>query len=323
MNLVTSFFHSRWLAGGIMALAASAAWSADTSFKPAAGSGFVIKGQANQDLFRVQGTGETYAPPLPSAPATGTEQLCMDPATGRLLRCADGIGTGATGPAGPTGPQGDVGAVGPAGAIGPAGPAGPTGATGPAGAVGPAGATGAAGPTGTTGVAGPVGPVGPAGPTGNTGPAGPAGPAGTPGATGATGGVGSVGPAGPQGVQGPIGPTGGTGPQGPSGPTGATGAPGSIAALIQRSDTQSGELCQATACCAVNEQVVGGGYAAANAKGGNANFDVRVSASAPAASASCASTQGWSVRVLNSFVGDGSLSCTAYAMCAPVAPAVP
>ncbi|MGE8494538.1 MULTISPECIES: collagen-like protein [Comamonas] len=320
MNLVTSFFHSRWLAGGIMALVASAAWSADTSFKPAAGSGFVIKGQANQDLFRVQGTGETYAPPLPSAPATGTEQLCMDPATGRLLRCADGIGTGATGPAGPTGPQG---AAGPVGATGPAGPAGPAGEIGPAGAVGPAGATGPAGPTGTTGVAGPVGPVGP---TGNAGPAGPVGPVGATGATGSTGPAGAVGPqgpTGPQGIPGPVGLTGATGPQGPIGPTGATGAPGSIAAVNLRSDTKSGELCQASACCAANEQVVGGGYEAANAKGGNANFDVRVSASAPGTPASCGGTQGWTVRVLNSFVGDGSLSCTAYALCAPVAPAVP
>ncbi|WP_330166594.1 collagen-like domain-containing protein [Comamonas koreensis] len=288
MNLVNSFFHSRWLAGGIMALAASVAWSADTSFKPAAGSGFVIKDQANQDLFRVQGTGETYVPPVRTAPETGTEQLCMDPATGRLLRCADGIGTGATGPAGPAGPQGEVG---PAGAIGPAGPAGPTGAVGPAGTVGPAGATGPAGPAGPTGAAGPAGP---AGATGNTGPAG------------------------PQGIQGPIGPAGATGPQGPIGPTGPTGSQGSITAIIQRSDTKTGELCEATACCSVNEQVVGGGYRAANAKGGNANFDVRVSANAPAEALSCASTQGWSVRVLNSFVGDGSLSCTAYALCAPV-----
>ncbi|MFC3216927.1 hypothetical protein [Comamonas sp. JC664] len=67
---------------------------------------------------------------------------------------------------------------------------------------------------------------------------------------------------------------------------------------------------------------MGGGYEAANAKGGNANFDVRVSASAPGTPASCGGTQGWTVRVLNSFVGDGSLSCTAYALCAPVAPAV-
>ena len=288
MNLVTSFFHSRWLAGGIMALAASAAWSADTSFKPAAGSGFVIKGQANQDLFRVQGTGETYAPPLPSAPATGTEQLCMDPATGRLLRCAAGIGTGDIGPAGPVGPQG---AVGPIGATGPIGPAGPTGAVGPTGAAGPIGTTGPAGPAGPTGA---TGAVGPAGATGATGSVGPAGPTGNPGATG---------------VQGPVGPVG------PAGPTGATGA---IAAVHTVEASGTGELCQAVACCSAGEQVLGGGHSASSTQPGNAAFDVRVSVSAPGTPASCGgSARGWSVQVLNSFKGDTSLTCKAYAICAP------
>ena len=315
MNLVTSFFHSRWLAGGIMALAASAAWSADTSFKPAAGSGFVIKGQANQDLFRVQGTGETYAPPLPSAPATGTEQLCMDPATGRLLRCAAGIGTGDTGPAGPVGPQG---AVGPIGATGPIGPAGPTGAVGPTGAAGPIGTTGPAGPAGPTGAAGPVGATGPIGTTGPVGPAGPAGPTGATGAVGpagATGATGSVGPAGPTGNPGATGNQGPVGPVGPAGPTGATGA---IAAVHTVEASGTGELCQAVACCSAGEQVLGGGHSASSTQPGNAAFDVRVSVSAPGTPASCGgSARGWSVQVLNSFKGDTSLTCKAYAICAP------
>ncbi|TDS76268.1 collagen triple helix repeat protein [Comamonas sp. JUb58] len=320
MNLVTSFFHSRWLAGGIMALAASAAWSADTSFKPAVGSGFVIKGQANQDLFRVQGTGETFAPPLPSAPATGTEQLCMDPATGRLLRCEPGIGTGPAGPIGPIGPQG---VVGPIGETGPIGPAGPTGATGPAGATGPIGTTGPAGPTGPAGAIGPTGAIGP---IGTTGPAGPAGPTG---ATGATGAVGPIGPNGATGATGPQGPVGGTGatgaqgPQGTIGPAGPTGATGSIAAIHAVEVASTGELCQAVACCAQGEQVVGGGHEAFNTRLGNAAYDVRVSMSAPGTPAACNGAQGWSVRVLNSFSGDNSVSCKATALCAPAAPAVP
>ncbi|MFC3216926.1 hypothetical protein [Comamonas sp. JC664] len=105
MNLVTSFFHSRLLAGGIMALVASAAWSADTSFKPAAARALSSRARPTRICFRVQELAETYAPPLPSAPATGTEQLCMDPATGRLLRCADGMAPG-DGPCWPHGPQG-------------------------------------------------------------------------------------------------------------------------------------------------------------------------------------------------------------------------
>ncbi|QMV75561.1 collagen-like protein [Comamonas piscis] len=279
-----------------MALAASAAWSADTSFKPAAGSGFVIKGQANQDLFRVQGTGETFAPPLPSAPATGTEQLCMDPATGRLLRCEPGVGTGPAGPIGPIGPQG---VVGPIGETGPIGPAGPTGATGPAGATGPIGATGpagSAGPTGATGATGAAGPIGPNGATGSTG------------------------------LQGPVGntgATGGQGPQGPTGPAGPTGATGSIATIHAVEIVGTGELCQAVACCATGEQVVGGGHEAFNTRPGNAAYDVRVSMSAPGTPAACNGAQGWSVRVLNSFSGDNSVSCKATALCAPAAPAVP
>ncbi|WP_304952643.1 BclA C-terminal domain-containing protein [Xylophilus sp. ASV27] len=115
--------------------------------------------------------------------------------------CANGVGTGPTGPAGVTG------------AVGPTGPAGVTGAVGP---TGPAGVTGAVGPTGPAGVTGAVGPTGPAGVTGAVGPTGPAG------APGVTGAVGPTGPAGANGTNGTVGPAGPTGPAGPAGPAGAS-----------------------------------------------------------------------------------------------------
>jgi hypothetical protein len=126
------------------------------------------------------------------------------------------------------------------------------------------------------------------------------------------------------GATGSIGLTGATGLQGPQGEPGTPGAQGiqgpagSIAAVRTVEGDGTGELCQAVACCNVGEQVIGGGHSAFSGTAQNPVFDVRVSVSAPGSPASCSGSRGWSVQVLNSFKGDSSLTCKAYALCAPV-----
>lgn len=190
------------------------AYAADVSITMPPSGNFVIKNSGGNERLRVQNTGEVLVPALPSESATGDALLCVDSATGQLVKCAVGVGAGPTGAAGATGPVGPTGATGAVGATGPTGAVGPTG---------PAGATGATGATGPTGPAGATGATGPAGEPGPTGPAGPTGPQGLQGIQGVPGVQGAIGPTGPQGPEGAVGPTG---PQGPQGPTGAMGPQG-------------------------------------------------------------------------------------------------
>ena len=284
-------FNSRLLAGTFAAvtiLGTGAVQAADVTVTPPVGGDFVVNDSTSAEHLRIRSNGDAYIPGLANAPSTGTELLCMDGTTGRLIKCVPNVGAGAQGPAGIAGPAGPVGLT---GATGAAGPAGLTGATGVAGPTGPIGVTGAAGPTGSIGATGVAGPAGPAGPTGGVGSIG---------ATGATGATGGTGPQGLQGLQ---------------GNPGATGANGSIAAVTVREivGAANGDLCTAISCCSTGERTTGGGYLAAS---GNpaAPDDVRVSQSGPAPIAQC-SNGGWAVRVLTSFPGS-TPTCSAQAMCA-------
>ncbi len=154
MKRTTFPYKALWAGQACLALATVSVHAADISFTPPAGGGFVIKGPANTERLRVQGSGEVLIPGLSGTANNNANLLCFDGPSGRLGQCAPNVSTGATGATGATGPAGATGA---------------TGATGPAGTPGTAGTPGATGATGATGAAGP------SGPTGATGPQGPAG----------------------------------------------------------------------------------------------------------------------------------------------------
>lgn len=264
--------------------------------------------------------------------------------------------TGAVGATGATGVAGVIGAAGTTGATGATGAAstvvGPTGATGAIGAMGATGAplafqgtwsgsttyaigdaiyengssyialtsnlninpaTDVAGSGANWALLAAKGASGATGATGTTGAAGATGATGTTGVTGATGATGTT------GATGSTGATGATG-TGTTGATGATGPAGAGSFNRVSGSVANGEYCTAIACCAVGQQVIGGGYSASTnvVTDSMTTNSMYVSASYPIGTgSSCGVNQeGWTMKSVNSYLGV-SASCQAYAICTP------
>ncbi|MEV4296629.1 hypothetical protein [Microbispora rosea] len=226
------------------------------------------------------------------------------------------VGIGGTGPKGDTGAQGPRGFRGPQGLRGPAGPQGPKGDTGATGAKGEPGKDGAPGKDGERGPAGPQGLKGDKGDRGLTGPQGERGPAGPAGAKGDTGPRGLPGEQGDRGLKGDAGDNGKSACDIWKGRActskdeadflkwlkGQGGSGGDAPVLSSRMSSQTISGNSATASCASDERVTGGGFKTSSSR---------------TVTGSYMSGNGWTVELTGNGGGNGSNGLV-YAVCTKI-----